>query len=80
MNSPQLSDMVTASMTSMEVASTASTGSRWLIYALFLVAGLFVGGAWSAYKAGNRILMAVAGAIAAVAAGGGIFWMIGAMT
>lgn len=74
MNSIQLSEMVTASM---EVATTTSTGNRWLIYGLFLIAGLFVGGAWSAHKAENRILTVVAAAIAVVAAAGGLFWMMG---
>lgn len=56
------------------------TGNRWMIYGLFILAGLFIGGAWSAYKAENKLGMIVAGAIGALAALGGIFWMIGEMT
>ena len=61
------------------VNSTPSTGNTWLIYGLFLIAGLFVGGAWSAYKAKNLVLTVIAAAIAVVAAAGALSWLIGAM-
>ncbi|ALC06282.1 putative membrane protein [Corynebacterium deserti GIMN1.010] len=75
MKSFPISDMVTAA-----VQSPPDAGNRWFVYGLFLIAGLFVGGAWSAYKSDNKILMVLAGVIAFAAAGGGIFWMIGEMT
>ncbi len=75
MSSLHISDIVTASM-----QDSSDSGSNWLVYGLFLIAGLFVGGAWSAYKSENTLLAVVAGVIAVVAAGGGVFWMIGEMT
>ncbi|MFP7364516.1 hypothetical protein SFC07_01850 [Corynebacterium callunae] len=75
MKSATLSDMVTASM-----QTTADGSNRWMIYALFIVAGLFAGGAWSAYKSKNTLLMVLAGVITIAALAGGILWMIGEMT
>ncbi|MBD8028888.1 hypothetical protein H9627_00855 [Corynebacterium sp. Sa1YVA5] len=65
------------------LASTATqpdVGNRWMIYGLFIIAGLFIGGAWSAYKAENKMGMFVAGAIGIIAAVGGILWTMGEMT
>lgn len=56
------------------------SGNNWLIYLLFLVAGLLVGGTWSAYQNGSRILTVVLALIAAVAFAAAVLWMIGAMT
>lgn len=75
MKSLTVSDMVTASM-----QTTTDGSNRWMIYALFIIAGLFAGGAWSAYKAKNTLLMVLAGIIAMAAIVGGILWMIGEMT
>ncbi|BAU96434.1 hypothetical protein N24_2172 [Corynebacterium suranareeae] len=75
MNSSPMSDMVTAA-----VQNAPDAGNRWFIYGLFLIAGLCVGGAWSAYKSENKILMVVAGLIAVAAAAAGILWMLGEMT
>ncbi|BAC18810.1 hypothetical protein HMPREF0290_2032 [Corynebacterium efficiens YS-314] len=69
------SDTVLASTTTQPDA-----GNRWMIYGLFIIAGLFIGGAWSAYKAENKIGMFVAGAIGIIAAVAGILWTIGEMT
>lgn len=70
-----VSDIVLATTT-----TTPDTGNRWMIYGLFIVAGLFIGGAWSAYKAENKLGMIVAGGIGVIAVVGGILWMIGEMT
>ncbi|GAB3590330.1 hypothetical protein GCM10027580_01910 [Corynebacterium faecale] len=70
-----VSDIVLATAT-----TNADAGNRWMIYGLFIIAGLFIGGAWSAYKAENKLGMIVAGGIGAIAAVGGILWMIGEMT
>lgn len=75
MNSSPISDIVTAA-----VQNDTGAGDRWFIYGLFLIAGLFVGGAWSAYKSDNKVLMIVAGLIAVAAAGGGVLWLLGEMT
>ncbi|AIK85536.1 membrane protein [[Brevibacterium] flavum] len=75
MNSSPISDMVTAA-----VQNEPDAGDRWFIYGLFLIAGLFVGGAWSAYKSENKILMVAAGLIAVLAVAGGILWLLGEMT
>lgn len=75
MNSLSISDMVTAA-----AQTPPDAGNRWFIYGLFLIAGLFVGGAWSAYKSDNKILMVLAGLIAVAAAAGGILWLMGEMT
>ena len=37
-----------------------------LVLVLFLVAGLLVGGAWSAYQNGSKFMTVVAGVLAAV--------------
>ncbi|AKK09171.1 hypothetical protein HCH15_09815 [Corynebacterium testudinoris] len=54
--------------------------NNWLIYLLFIVAGLLVGGVWSAYQAGNKLLTIVLAVFAAVALTGAVLWMLGAMT
>ena len=65
----------------------------WLVYLLFAVAGLLVGGAWSAYQAENRAMtyiaafalpLALAGIGAAIGAAiaftAAVLWMIGEMS
>lgn len=52
----------------------------WLVYLLFLVAGLMVGGTWSMYQAGNKVLTIVFALIAAVSLVGAILWLIGVMS
>ncbi len=71
----EISDIVLAT-----APQAPDAGNRWMIYGLFIVAGLFIGGAWSAYKAENKLGMIVAGAIGGVAAIGALLWMIGEMT
>lgn len=51
----------------------------WLIYLLFAVAGLLVGGTWSAYQAGQRVLTFVLALLAALAATAALLWLLGAM-
>lgn len=48
-------------------------------YFLFIVAGLLVGGTWSAYKAGARIATIILGLLSVVALAGAVLWLIGAM-
>ncbi|WP_448852453.1 hypothetical protein [Corynebacterium sp. 335C] len=62
------------------VAQNAAVGGRAaLTYLLFIIAGLLVGGAWSAYKAGSTAGTLVAGLLAVVALGGAILWLLGGM-
>lgn len=63
-------------------ADSAGAGMEksWLVYLLFLVAGLMVGGTWSMYQAENKLLTIVFAMIAAVAFLGAILWLIGVMT
>ena len=49
----------------------------WLVYLLFAVAGLLVGGAWSAYQAENRAMTYIAAIGAAIAFTAAVLWMIG---
>lgn len=56
-----------------------SGGGTWLVYLLFIVAGLLVGGTWSAYQNGSRPLTIFLALCAAVAFAGAAFWMMGAM-
>ncbi len=56
------------------------SGNHWLIYLFFLVAGLLVGGTWSAYQNGNKPLTIFLALTAAVSFAGAVLWMIGAMS
>lgn len=49
----------------------------WLIYVLFMIAGLLVGGAWGAYKNGSTTWAVILGVIALVALAAGGTWMYG---
>lgn len=65
-----------------ELATVAQSGegsSNWLVYLLFIAAGLLVGGAWSAYQSGSRPLTIFLALCAAVAFAGAVFWLMGAM-
>ena len=53
------------------------TGTSWLIYLLFMVAGLLVGGAISACRAEQKVLTIVLGVLALIGFVGGVLWMIG---
>ncbi|APT94724.1 membrane protein [Corynebacterium stationis] len=46
---------------------------------MFMVAGMLVGGAWSAYKQGSKFWTVMAAVLALAAAGAAIAWMIGEM-
>ncbi|MEJ5997058.1 hypothetical protein [Corynebacterium sp. H130] len=62
------------------VASGASEPNYAFVYVLFIVAGLLVGGAWSAYQAENRkatYALAVTSALALAAA---VMFLMGEMT
>ncbi|AHI23134.1 hypothetical protein [Corynebacterium vitaeruminis] len=59
------------------LAQNASAGSYLLVYIMFLVAGLLVGGAWTTYKHDNKVLSIVLGACAVMAAAAGILWAVG---
>ena len=46
---------------------------------LFILAGLRVGGAWSAYQAGSRFGTVVLGLLAVLATAGAVLWLVGEM-
>ncbi|PFG28453.1 hypothetical protein [Corynebacterium renale] len=54
--------------------------NRWLVYALFAVGGLLIGGAWSAYQAESKLWTVIAGVLGVMAALGGVLWMVGGLT
>lgn len=60
-------------------AATQESSDTWLVYVLFIVAGLLAGGTWSAYQAGSRALTIFVALCAAVAFAGAVFFLIGAM-
>ncbi|QGU04958.1 hypothetical protein [Corynebacterium comes] len=67
-------------MPGIDTVAQADQGSaNWLVYLLFIVAGLLVGGTWSAYQADNRPLAIFLAFCAAVAFAGAAFWLMGAM-
>ena len=47
-----------------------------LVLILFLVTGLLVGGAWSAYQNGSVLMTVVAGALAAVSVAAALVWFL----
>ncbi|AZA08963.1 hypothetical protein [Corynebacterium pseudopelargi] len=59
---------------------TPNTGNVVLIYILFLLAGLLVGGAWTVYRNHSKFLGVALGGCAAMAAAAGIVWAIGFYT
>lgn len=64
-------------MADMLLAQTVNDQSPWLIYLIFIFAGILAGGAWSTYKNGVPLLALILGLLATMAALGGILWMIG---
>ncbi|WP_298086917.1 hypothetical protein [uncultured Corynebacterium sp.] len=50
-----------------------------LTLVLFIVAGFLVGGAWTAYQSGSRVMTFVLGLLAVLATAGAVMWMMGAM-
>lgn len=61
------------------LAQQAFSGTELSTYFLFIVAGLLVGGTWTAYKAGSRIGTIILGLLSVVALAGAILWLMGAM-
>ena len=61
------------------VAQADQGSGNWLVYLLFIVAGLLVGATWSAYQSGSRPLTIFLALCAAVAFAGALFWLMGAM-
>ncbi|MBC3185265.1 hypothetical protein H7347_01515 [Corynebacterium sp. zg-331] len=57
----------------------AQTTNHWFIYLMFAVAGVLVGGTWSAYQNGAKKLVIVCGILAALALTGAIMWLMGGM-
>ena len=51
---------------------------HFMILVLFLVAGMLVGGAWSAYQQGSKAMTVVASLLAAITVVAAISWMVGA--
>lgn len=62
------------------VASGTQQPNFALVYVLFILAGLLVGGAWSAYQAENRRATYGMAVIAAIALAGALLKLIGEMT
>ncbi|MEJ4099440.1 hypothetical protein V5S96_03565 [Corynebacterium mastitidis] len=58
-------------------AGQQAAGTSWFIYLMFAVAGILVGGTWSAYQNGARKLTVLCGILAALA--GAVLWLIGGM-
>ncbi|CCE54087.1 MAG: hypothetical protein ACTIA3_00815 [Corynebacterium casei] len=50
-----------------------------VVILMFLVAGMLVGGAWTAYKQGAKFWTAIAAILALAASATAIAWMIGEM-
>ncbi|MBN9643612.1 hypothetical protein ACFSSC_11560 [Corynebacterium mendelii] len=75
----QAADLVVAA--GLVAARGEADGSdNWLIYLLFIVAGFLVGGAWAAWQARNRLWTVITAALAVVACGIALNWLIGEMT
>ncbi|CAM3923306.1 hypothetical protein [Corynebacterium belfantii] len=68
---------MTAIHTSVAAQSTIPPASFLMVYVLFLVSGLLVGGAWAAYKADNKLMVIVLGVLAAMAAVSGVVRTVG---
>ena len=49
------------------------------IWLLFLLAGVFVGGAWSGYQHDNKVLTIACGLLAVVTLAASITWMVAEM-
>lgn len=60
-------------------ADQNAAGTSWFIYLMFAVAGILVGGTWSAYQNGARKLTVLCGILAALALTGAVLWLIGGM-
>ncbi|MBK4137649.1 hypothetical protein GWO53_05820 [Corynebacterium macginleyi] len=50
---------------------------QFMILVLFLLAGLLVGGAWSAYQQDSKFLTVVAALLAVITVVAAIAWMVG---
>lgn len=55
-------------------------GIDWMVLILFIVAGLLVGGTWSAYQNSNKFFTVVMAVLAAVTLTAAVLWMIGVMS
>lgn len=64
-------------MLNFHLAQAAGGDYYWLVYVMFLLAGLLVGGAWSTYKNGAKTLTIILAIMAAMAAAAGVLWMVG---
>ncbi|KHO29098.1 hypothetical protein [Corynebacterium minutissimum] len=47
-----------------------------VVLILFLVAGLLIGGAWSAYQNDSKLLTVVAGVLAAITVAAALAWLL----
>lgn len=54
-------------------------GVHWLVWGLFLIAGLLVGGVWSAYQNGSKAATLVMAVLAGGALIGAVAMLVGAM-
>ena len=72
-----VSGMTVAQITgTVSLAQASADSQAWLVYLLFIVAGVMAGGCWSAHKAGNKILLVVTAILTLVAFGAALTWMI----
>lgn len=62
------------------VASDAAQPNYAFVYILFIIAGLLVGGAWSAYQAGSKKATYGLAILSAIALAAALMWLIGEMT
>lgn len=58
-------------------ASGGLGGSQWLIWGLFIIAGLLVGGVYSAYQNGSKAATLIMAVIAAVAVLTAVLMLLG---
>ena len=54
----------------------AEPNQRWLVILLFMVAGLFAGGAWSGYKNRNWLILGITAAMTVVTLTAAGFWLV----
>eukprot|EP01110_Echinostelium_bisporum_P010818 TRINITY_DN4368_c0_g2_i1.p2 TRINITY_DN4368_c0_g2~~TRINITY_DN4368_c0_g2_i1.p2 ORF type:complete len:61 (+),score=2.89 TRINITY_DN4368_c0_g2_i1:81-263(+) len=47
-----------------------------VVLILFLVAGVLIGGAWSAYQSDSKLLTVVAGVLAAIIVAAALAWLL----
>lgn len=64
----------------LDAPESSGDTSFWPMLILFLLAGLLVGGTWSAYQNGGKITTVVMAVLAVLACAAAILWMVGAIS